>query len=215
MARAHNRPTHQERRLNNLLTQIVQHNYNHPVLFQACAELGLPHEQLLPRPIEEFQQEPSNAGTQELRYHHYEARRKAKLTLVADYLLQTNQSLAGNSRASPEPAACSVFDLEARHEKVQQRLKDLDKQAQHRRRKLQTKLSAPPRALTEEELEVIEQRKCKAEARDEKIRNIARDKRRQTEERERSALKQPPPSPRQNQTERPSLLKQTLRYSIE
>ncbi|OMJ77364.1 hypothetical protein SteCoe_23062 [Stentor coeruleus] len=72
---------------------IISCEYNHPMISQACSELSIDQQHLLPKSISEFATDPNLPGNRdlaELYSQHYEARRRAKIVILAKYLLENN-----------------------------------------------------------------------------------------------------------------------------
>jgi hypothetical protein len=76
------------KKLDKILNFIAGTEYSHPIVLYVCKELKMPVEQLLPKTFEDIQDSVSTREVNILRFEHYEARRKAKLNLVAEYILE-------------------------------------------------------------------------------------------------------------------------------
>ena len=79
------------------LTDLIENNLNHQVINQCCKELGIPHEQLLSRSLNDFQ-DLASKQTAAIRYQHYEARRKACIQVISSYI-QNHGLLSLNSKS--------------------------------------------------------------------------------------------------------------------
>ena len=60
---------------------------SHPLTLQACKELSIDIEELLPKTINDFITNNNSKDIADVYFKHYEARRRAKLVIVAQYLI--------------------------------------------------------------------------------------------------------------------------------
>ena len=72
------------------LHYIVTKGINDKVVKRACKELGIDQDHLLPKPMTLFEEKNNNKETVKIRFLHYEARRRAQLLVVAEYLVENN-----------------------------------------------------------------------------------------------------------------------------
>ena len=82
-------------KLKRVLKAMKKCNYTHPSIQTACNSLIIPTEQLRQRPYDEFKDESPNEDAQFLRYQHHFARRTARLSLVALYIIENKLALPG------------------------------------------------------------------------------------------------------------------------
>lgn len=67
---------------------IKAHNYLHPAITWACEQLQITPDQLLPKSLHEFEDPNLIGECQQIRYKHYENKRKAKEKYVATYIAE-------------------------------------------------------------------------------------------------------------------------------
>ena len=85
--------------INQLLSFISKQNFYHPLINYACKELGIPNEQLIPKTLLQIQDKNTSKEVNELRFQHFEARRKAKLNIIAEYLLENKLFVTYSSKS--------------------------------------------------------------------------------------------------------------------
>jgi hypothetical protein len=78
----------QDKQIRLLLALIRSLDYSHPLLFQTCEQLKINPADLRPKRIEDFADKKTGPDIHELRYNHYEAKRKTKLDLVVNTILK-------------------------------------------------------------------------------------------------------------------------------
>ena len=123
------------------ITEFVENNINHHLIYQCCKELGIPHEQLLAKSLNDFQDLKSKQ-TASIRYQHYEARRKACMQVISTYIhnhgllsvnLKSNrsQSIGPKSKEKPDitpfvpisPRQVTAHKLKVAKQTIMRRLK--------------------------------------------------------------------------------------------
>ena len=77
-----------QKEIKQVLQFIILNNYSHPIITYACKELSIPSEQLIPKTISDLEEKTATKEINELRIQHYEARRKAKLNLIAEFIIE-------------------------------------------------------------------------------------------------------------------------------
>lgn len=70
-----------------LVTMMASKNFFHPLVNYACSELGIPNDHVIPIKYTEIEDKTVSKELNELRYQHTEARRKAKINLIASFLI--------------------------------------------------------------------------------------------------------------------------------
>jgi hypothetical protein len=68
-------------------------DYSHPVVLISCKELGINPEELKPRKTEDFADKKTCLEIHELRFRHYETKRRAKLEQVALKIMKSGTNL--------------------------------------------------------------------------------------------------------------------------
>ena len=63
-------------------------NFSHPIINYACTQLAITSDQLIPKSLAEFEEKNSNKEVNLLRYQHHEARRKARINVIAEFLYE-------------------------------------------------------------------------------------------------------------------------------
>ena len=78
----------QEKQLRLMMAAIRLTDYSHPLVLQVCSELKLNHEELKPKDLKEFTDKRTCTEIHELRYKHYNSKRKGKLESIAIHILK-------------------------------------------------------------------------------------------------------------------------------
>ena len=94
-------------RIQEELSDFIENNLNHQVITQCCKELGISHDQLIPRSPNDFQ-DLTSKQTAAVRYQHYDARRKACMQLISSYI-QNHGLLIINSKSYRSQSAGPRF----------------------------------------------------------------------------------------------------------
>jgi len=97
------------------LVDLINKNLHSHLILDSCKVLGIPHDQIFQKTLTDFEDIQSTKSVHILRYHHYEARRKACLNVIAQYLskqeifgqlskpkLSRSHSIAPKSRDQPD-----------------------------------------------------------------------------------------------------------------
>lgn len=71
--------------------EFILNNLKSQVVIQSCNILGIPNEQLIQKNLTDFEDQQNSKSVQLLRFQHYEARRKACLNVIAQYLVEHEQ----------------------------------------------------------------------------------------------------------------------------
>ncbi|OMJ69654.1 hypothetical protein SteCoe_32569 [Stentor coeruleus] len=77
-----------------LVTMMASKNFFHPLVSYACSELGIPNDHVIPIKYTEIEDKNVSKELNDLRYHHIEARRKAKINLITTFLINQNLILS-------------------------------------------------------------------------------------------------------------------------
>lgn len=64
-------------------------DYSHPVVLMTCKELGISPDELKPKNIEDFADKKTCSEIHELRFRHYETKRRTKLDQVAGKIIKS------------------------------------------------------------------------------------------------------------------------------
>ena len=62
--------------------------YTHPMVISACKSLGISQDQIFPKTLSSYEDNANSKETANIRFQHYEARRRAKLIVIAEYLVE-------------------------------------------------------------------------------------------------------------------------------
>lgn len=81
-----------------ILEFILSDNYNNSLVINACSALGILHDQIFPKTTSDFDEKHSSKETATVRLQHYEARRRAKLIVISEYIVQNNLYDTGKSK---------------------------------------------------------------------------------------------------------------------
>lgn len=66
---------------------VVGSKGKHPAVLKACGELGIDVQELFPKRFEEMEDKSAGKEVNELRFAHFEARRKAKVNIICEFLI--------------------------------------------------------------------------------------------------------------------------------
>lgn len=187
---------------------IISCEYNHPIISQACSELSIDQEHLLPKPISEFATDPNlpgNTDLAEIYSQHYEARRRAKIVILAKYLLDNNyinpsqlsehnisRSLSSTNAQRPKSSnSARPEQLEILKKSiikklnVENNLKKLKTEEENRRKNFENKLYAKS---CRNNKKAVNFNKIRFEKHDQRIKEILQKKQKNQEEHEKYAL---------------------------
>lgn len=67
---------------------VVGSKGRHPVIVKACQEVGIELEDLHPKQFEDIEDKAAGKEVNELRFSHLEARRKAKINIICEFLFE-------------------------------------------------------------------------------------------------------------------------------
>ena len=200
------------------LTDFVENS-----IYQCCKELGIPHEQLLARSLNDFQDSKSKQSAA-IRFQHHEARRKACLQVISNYIqnqgvLSVNlksylsQSIGPKSKEKPDitlfvpisPRQVTAYKLKLAKQTIMRRLK-----VEQNRQKL-NQAQAEERSLKEKALMSKLSKSVKKdtnkpffETHEKRIQEILHKKYKNLQEREEKALE--PPETKKEETRGHSFL---------
>ena len=92
----------------NVLKYIIskQEYYNENVS-EACKSLGIKQDQILPKQISDFEAKNISKDSASIRYNHYEARRRARLLVIAEYLVENKFFLVETNKRQIIHRSCS------------------------------------------------------------------------------------------------------------
>ncbi|OMJ82565.1 hypothetical protein SteCoe_16732 [Stentor coeruleus] len=187
---------------------IVSCEYNNPIISQACSELNIDQVDLLPKPISEFVTDlnlPGNKDLAEIYSQHYEARRRAKIVILAKYLLDNNyinpsnlsdhkisRSLSSTNAQRPKssnstrPEQMEILKKSIiKKLNVENNLKKLKTEEENRRKYFESKLNAKS---SRNNKKTINLNKIRFEKHDQRIREILNKKQKTQEDHEKYAL---------------------------
>lgn len=197
--------------LGNILDFMYRQNFSHPIIQNACNELGISNEQLIPRSFHEIQDKNANAEINLVRFEHFEARRKVRLNVVAEFLLEKKIFLGdkgknGSKKAltpsplknNPDNALSASFSYETSTERkvlnikkrviqrmtVQENLKKIKQEEEESRKAIEEKTKAKEKR----EKNIVKNVK-NFEIRDKRIKERLRKKKIDLETHEKEALK--------------------------
>lgn len=194
--------------LKRIIEQIENCEYRHAHIARACRELPLAREELVSQPIGAFQDHSHSKGLEQLRLEHYEARRTAKLVLVANFLIEHNLTL-DCERPRPQTASCPTgktgpldptpLSTELHTGKIQSEKEKIRKQLKFKEKLRQLQLDEAQKitvkwdrreAHREEERKKQELRQKQFKQRDERIQFTLKRKHSEVRDRELAQLKE-------------------------
>ncbi|CAG9330443.1 unnamed protein product [Blepharisma stoltei] len=97
------------KKLEKVVAFMTKHNFSHPFITQACKFLNFLPEQLIKKSFDEMSDPKISKDIQILRYNHYEARRSAKVTMVAQYILENNLLSSPHSKNNSSIFQAGIF----------------------------------------------------------------------------------------------------------
>lgn len=179
---------------------LANNRQEHSLLNFACQEVGIAFEELLPINHEEIMNNSSTKEINDLRVSHMEARRKAKINILAKFILEYQISKNSNSSSkliksnlTPQPGKCNESNIELDTERkvnnlkrtifnelsVTRKLKQLKKFEEDKKRKIEDKIKE------KDTREPFKYKNNKLfELRDQRIKEILNKKRKEEEEHE-------------------------------
>jgi hypothetical protein len=69
---------------------IIEIGLDHEIVIKACNELGIAPDQIKVKPRSYFEEKNVCKEAENLRFQHYEARRRARLLVIAEFLIENN-----------------------------------------------------------------------------------------------------------------------------
>ncbi|OMJ72881.1 hypothetical protein SteCoe_28573 [Stentor coeruleus] len=194
-----------------VLEFIVNTGYNHPLVVQACSELSLKPDDLSSKPttlLAANSNNPINKDLGDIYNKHHEARRRAKLIIIAKYLLENNflttigrpisqmaRSLSASNTNRPKSTHSAKDEQEIKVENIKKKiikkinveknLKKLKIEDETRRKNFESKLYAKS---CRSNRKIMNESKTRFEKHDKRIKEILLKKQKKLEENEKNAL---------------------------
>lgn len=173
-------------------------NFSHPAIVQCCLDIGLYPEELKPKDLTEFIDKGISHELPQVRWNHYEIKRKAKLEAVINELIIRRAHLKPTPRLSeasiskdytPNNAFLTPVDLWNRRKhieatrlqyvmKVQDNLEQLELDHEKKRFEAQRKIQAKIEKAEKDRAELTKKKQGKLKQKDVKIKQIREQKRR-------------------------------------
>lgn len=186
----------------------------HPAIVQCCLDIGIDPEELKARDLTEFIDKGISHELSQVRWNHYEIKRKAKLETVINELINrraanrqtprlTDNSISKENSGysfSPNPPALTPVDLWNKRKnfeatrlqhimKVQDKLEQLELDNERKRIQASQKIQAKIEKAEKEKADLNKKKQNKLKERDNKIQKIREQKRRELEEFEKREVK--------------------------
>lgn len=90
-------------KVKSFINYLLDNKSTHPLLNTACSELGIPYTDLLPDLTEAHQSHSTIKQVSDFRTTHIEARRKAKINLLASFILDSKLKPKPVTNLTPDP----------------------------------------------------------------------------------------------------------------